>query len=306
MSRIVVVGSLNMDLVINSPRIPAMGETILGNNFITTYGGKGANQAVAAAKLGGDVAMIGCIGDDIFGERLLANLNNNGIDTRCIKVVEGYPTGVAVILVENGDNCIIVDPGANSELKPDDIYRLEDLIKESDIIVTQLEIPLDTVKCAIDLARKYNVKVLLNPAPAIELNDELLSMIDILTPNENECEIMTGIRIESIEDARSAVEYLVEKGIKNAVVTLGRNGVVYNYGDEIIHKPASNIEVVDTTAAGDSFSGALAVAITGEGDINTSIEFAQAVATLTITKRGAQASLPHLSEVKEYMSRSRY
>lgn len=301
MSKIVVVGSINMDLVITTPRVPAMGETILGSGFMTSHGGKGANQAVAAAKLGGEVAMVGCVGNDGFGKQMIENLEGNGIDINNVKMLNGFPTGVAVILIEDGNNCIIVDPGANAELKPADIERLEGLIKDSNIVIIQLEIPLETVKCTLELARKNNVKVLLNPAPAVKLRDELLKMVDILTPNESECEIITGIQIESIEDAKSAVEYLLGKGIKTVVVTLGKNGVVYNCGSEIIHKPVPEVAVVDTTAAGDSFSGALAVAISSDEDINKAIDFANAVGTITVTKKGAQASLPSLQEVREYM-----
>lgn len=300
MSKIVVIGSLNMDLAITTPRVPAIGETILGDGFITVPGGKGANQAVAAAKLGGDVTMIGCVGNDIFGQNLLENLALNGVNTKNIKMLQGSPTGVAVIIINDGNNCIIVDPGANARLRTQDIEKMEKLIRNSSIIIVQLEIPLETVECAVNLARKHNVKVLLNPAPAVKLSDELLGMVDILTPNESECEILTGISIKSVEDAKSAVKYLLQKGIKTVVATLGGNGVVYNCGSELIHKPVSKVSVIDTTAAGDAFSGALAVAVSKEENISDAINFANAVGTLTVTKKGAQTSLPSIKEVREY------
>lgn len=305
MSRIVVVGSLNMDLVISTPRMPEMGETILGNGFMTVPGGKGANQAVAAARLGGSVTMIGCAGDDLFGGNLIENLKSNGIDTANIKRLQGIPTGIAVILIENCNNYIIVDPGANARLEPADIKEFEELIKCSDMVMAQLEIPLDTVKFTLGLAKKHNVKTLLNPAPAVRLNDDFMDMVDILTPNETECEIITGIRIRTIDDAKSAVKYLLAKGIKTVVITLGGNGVVYNSGSELIHKPVRKVKVIDTTAAGDSFSGALAVALSNGEDINSSIDFANAVGSLTVTKKGAQSSLPDLRQVREYMNSGR-
>lgn len=304
MPGIVVIGSLNMDLVITTSRIPSIGETILGSGFMTSPGGKGANQAVAAARLSGDVAMIGCVGNDVFGRDLLENLERNGVNTGSINALQEYPTGVAVIVVNNGNNCIIVDPGANGKLTPENIERMEQLIKESSIVVIQLEIPLETVEMAVEIAKKHNVKVLLNPAPAVKLSDKVLSSIDILTPNETECEIITGISIKNVEDAREAVAFLCGKGVKTAVVTLGSKGVVYNNGGAIMHKPVPKVKVVDTTAAGDSFSGALAVSIAKGGHIDDAIDFANVVGTLTVTKKGAQSSLPTLEDVTGFAGRS--
>lgn len=300
MSKITVIGSLNMDLVINTPRVPVMGETIIGSGFMTAPGGKGANQAVAAAKLGGNVTMVGCVGDDIFGRDLINNLKINKVNTETVQILGEVPTGVAVITVNEGNNCIIVDPGANGKLSPDSIEKYEALIKDSSIVVIQLEIPMETVKKAIDVAKKHQVKVLLNPAPAVKLDDALLSSVDIFTPNETECEIITGMPIKSVDDAMKAVTYLNGKGIANVVVTMGGKGVVYNNGSEVIHKPVPKVKVVDTTAAGDSFSGALAVAITNGRDIDGAIDFANIVGTLTVTKKGAQNSLPTLEEVINY------
>lgn len=301
MSKITVIGSLNMDLVVTTPRVPAMGETILGSGFMIAPGGKGANQAVAAARLGGDVTMIGCVGGDIFGRKLIENLELNGVNTKNVKTLQDHSTGVAMIVVKDGNNCIIVDPGANRKLKPKDIDNLEDLIKESFIVVIQLEIPLNTVERAVEIAKKHNVQVILNPAPAVKLNDELFSKIDFFTPNESECEIITGMPVKSIEDAKAAVAYLNGKGIKTVVVTLGGDGVVYNRNSEVIYKPVPDVEVVDTTAAGDSFSGALALSLAKGEDIDSAIDFANIVGTLTVTKKGAQTSLPDMEDVKKFM-----
>ncbi|MCX7843103.1 MAG: ribokinase [Clostridia bacterium] len=300
MAKITVIGSLNMDLVVTTPRVPAMGETILGSAFMTAPGGKGANQAVAAARLGGDVTMVGCVGNDIFGRNLLENLEMNNVNTEYVRTLHGYPTGVAIIVIKDGNNCIIVDPGANGQLKPADMEGMESLIKDSFIVVIQLEIPLDTVESAIRIAKKHNVKVLLNPAPAAKLSDELLSMVDVFTPNESECEIITGLPAKTTEEAKKAVAYLNSKGIETVIVTLGGKGVVYNSGNEVIHKPVPEVKVVDTTAAGDSFSGALAVSLARGEDIDTAIDFANIVGTLTVTKKGAQTSLPTLHDVEMF------
>lgn len=300
MSRITVIGSLNMDLVITTPKVPVMGETVLGSGFLTVPGGKGANQAVAAAKLGGNVTMIGCVGNDTFGEVLLNNLRQNSVDTSHMRILDGVPTGIAMIVVNEGNNFIIVDPGANYQLTPQMIDSVEDLIKESCIMVVQLEIPLDTVERVIDIAKRNDVKILLNPAPAIKLEDSLLTKVDILTPNETECEIITDIPIKSVGDAKNAVAYLMNKGVENVIVTMGGNGVVYNSGKEIIHKAVPNVKVVDTTAAGDSFSGALAVALSQGKSIDEAVDFGNIVGTLTVMKKGAQTSLPTIEDVLKF------
>jgi ribokinase len=292
-----------MDLVITTPKIPKIGETVIGCGFMTAPGGKGANQAVAAARLGGNVGMIGCVGDDLFGRNLIDNLRNNGVNTDNIKIIKNQPTGVAVITIYKGNNSIIVNPGANGQLSAMDIEKAENIIKESTIVVIQLEIPLSAVERAIQIANKHHVKVLLNPAPAAKLSDTLLSMVDIITPNESECEQLTGVSIRSVEHAKFAVEKLINKGIKTAVVTLGSNGAVYNSTKGIRHKSAYKVEAVDTTAAGDSFTGALAVSLSKGENIDTAVEFASIVGMLTVTKMGAQTSLPLLEEVERFYIR---
>lgn len=302
--RIIVVGSLNMDMVVNSSKIPVIGETVLGSEFMMVPGGKGANQAVAAARLGGIVTMAGCVGNDIFGRHLVMNLSSNDIDTESIEVIDGASTGVAAITVVDGDNCIIVAPGANSKLSCDMIEALEDKIKQASILVVQLEIPIETVRKVIGIANKYNVRVLLNPAPAVKLDDEFFSRVDIITPNESECEIITGFTMDSIDDFKTAVSYLNREGVQQVIITLGDKGVVYNRGCDIIHKPASSVKVVDTTAAGDAFTGAIAFALSEGKDIDSAVDFANIVGALTVTKRGAQTSLPYIDDVNKFINKS--
>ena len=301
MAKICVIGSLNMDLCVSTPRVPVMGETILGGGFFTCPGGKGANQAVAAAKLGAEVTMIGRVGGDAFGAQLTANLQANGVNTAHIRVVEETPTGIAVILLHNGDNCIIVDPGANAVLTPGDIAALEPVIAASDILVLQLEIPLAAVRKAMETARAHGVRVLLNPAPAQKLPADFLALADILTPNESECEILTGLPCGSPEEMATGAQALLNIGIPQVLVTLGGDGVLYNGKDGMVRKPAKSIKVVDTTAAGDSFTGALAVSLAGGADFDAAVDFALAVAGLTVARKGAQESLPALEEVLAFI-----
>lgn len=303
MSKITVVGSLNMDLVVRTPKIPVMGETIIGSGFMTSPGGKGANQAVAAARLGGKVVMIGCVGNDIFGRDLIANMQVSNVETAYIRILDDVSTGVAVIVIKDGNNSIIVDSGANFLLSPQMIEEAEEIVKACELLIVQLEIPLETVDKAINLAKKHNKKVLLNPAPAQKLSDELLGKLDIITPNETECEIITGLEIKSIEDAKVAVKFLKNKGIPQVVITMGGKGVVYNSGEEIRHKAINPVVVVDTTAAGDSFSGALAVALSQGNSIDEAVDFGSIVGAMTVTKKGAQTSLPTIEEVNKFINK---
>lgn len=300
MSKILVIGSLNIDLVIETPVIPILGETVLGSGFMTAPGGKGANQAVAAARLGGDVSMVGCIGNDIFGKELINNLIKNNVNVDEISIINEAPTGVAMIVVKDGNNFIIVNSGANFSLNPDIVKKIEHRIRDCSILVLQHEIPYDSVERAIEIAKRYGVKVLLNPAPAKAIPDKLLPLIDIITPNEFECEYITGLPVKSIDDAKKAIECFKGKGIKQVIITMGGRGVVYNSGDEIIHKPVPKVQVVDTTAAGDSFTGAIAVALSEGKDIDQAVDFANMVGTLTVTKRGAQTSLPMREDVEKF------
>jgi len=295
MPKIIVAGSLNMDLCVETPRVPAMGETILGGGFFASPGGKGANQAVAAAKLGAEVTMLGRVGGDAFGTQLIENLRLNGVNTEHIRVTQDTPTGVAVILLHNHDNCIIVDPGANALLSPEDIEQAEPVIAGSGMLVLQLEIPLATARRAMEIARAHGVKVLLNPAPAQRLSADFLALADILTPNRSESEILTGI-----DSPLKALQTLRDMGVPKVVVTLGSKGVLYSDGDHMIQRPALPVKAVDTTAAGDAFTGALAVSLTQGAEFEAAVGFAQAVAALTVTRRGAQDALPRMEAVKNF------
>ena len=296
MHKICVIGSMNMDLCVEAPRMPAMGETVLGRGFIASPGGKGANQAVAAARLGAQVTMVGCVGDDAFGARLIGNLRVNGVDTGYIRVTGEAPTGAAVILLHEGDNCIVVDPGANMRLRPGDIEEMEGVIAASDMLILQLEVPPETVRRAMELARAHGVRVLLNPAPAQEAPAEFLAMADVLTPNASECEALTGCA-----DMEKGARALVQMGIPRVVVTLGGRGVLYNDDGRMIHRPARPVNVVDTTAAGDAFTGALAVSLAEGMGFEEAVDFAQAAAALTVTRRGAQEALPGRAEAEGFM-----
>jgi len=273
-----------------------MGETVIGSGFLATPGGKGANQAVAASRLGGKVQIAGCTGDDIFGVQLKDNLAGNGVDIRYVQTVKTAPSGIAVITIHQGDNCIIIDPGANNLLTPDNID--EKIITGCDMVMVQLEIPLDTVRHVIDIAYNANVPVLLNPAPACFLPDELLSKISIFTPNETECGYFTGVEITSVEDAVNIIPKLLSRGIKQVVVTMGANGAVFNDGSTIRHQQAPRVQVMDTTAAGDCFSAALAVAICEGMPIGEAVRFACKAGSLAVQKKGAQESLPYRADIE--------
>lgn len=303
MSEILVIGSLNMDLVVSTNKIPRIGETVLGSGFSTVPGGKGANQAVAAARLGAHVDMIGCVGEDLFGKELISNLKANGVGAECVKEIKDVPTGIAMIVINEGNNFIIVDPGANFKVSSEFIKQYEYKIKQSDIIVIQLEIPFETVKTAVNIAFEHRKKIILNPAPAQQLPDDILNKITLLTPNETECEILTGIRINTKDDASKAIQYLMNKGVKQVVVTMGSKGSVYNIGNRIEYRPARKVEAVDTTAAGDSFTAAVAVGMSKGMDFEKSVEFANVVGSLTVTKKGAQSSLPYIDEVLEIFNK---
>ena len=298
LSKIVVVGSINNDLIINSPQAPRMGETVVGNGFMTAAGGKGANQAVAAARLGADVAMVASVGSDIFGSALKRNLEKDNIDTRFVKTCTGCATGTAVIVLHQGDNFIVLDAGANQLLTTSDIEAAEAIIKQADYLIVQLEIPVETAKYAMETAHKHGVKILLNPAPAVKVDDAMLSLADIVTPNESECEWITGIRMSHTQDAFRAAKHLMDKGVRQVCMTLGENGVVYNDGEHLKHMPCRKVEtVIDTTAAGDCFAGALAVALCEAKDIDAAVMFASAAAAIAVSRKGAQPSLPHRTEV---------
>ena len=305
MTNIVVVGSLNMDLVIQVPTIPKLGETVLGNNFATFPGGKGANQAVAAARLGASVAMVGQVGADTYGESLINSLSTEGVNIDQIFMDESTATGVAMISVDDsGQNSIVVASGANFTLTNEQIQSAWEKLGDIDILIMPLETPPDTILEAARLANRRDVQVVLNPAPARLLEEELLSLVDVLVPNEHEI-LQVSEYYDSVKtDVEKAARTLIGQGANAVVTTLGSNGVsiVENNKNEVLLPPFS-VDVVDTTAAGDSFVAALAVGL-GEGKtLYEACYFANAAGALTVTKLGAQPSLPTRTEVKEFLDR---
>jgi len=301
--KIVVVGSSNMDLVVKSPRIPAMGETILGEDFIMTPGGKGANQAVAAAKLGAEVYFIAKLGDDVFAEQSLNNLKKEAVNTKYVTQIKEAPSGVALITVDDaGNNVIVVAPGANQKLSAEDVKEAESDISSSGALVAQLEVPLKTVEFAAQLANDSGVPFILDPAPAQKLSPALLKMVDVLTPNETEAQILTGIEVTSNRDsARMASENLLECGAKAVILTMGAKGFLLATNDRTEFVPAIKADAVDATAAGDAFTGALAFGLAGGRKLFEAALFAGHVAALSVTKMGAQSSMPTAEEVESFM-----
>ena len=295
---IVVVGSLNMDLVMRTPRVPVGGETLHGHEFATLPGGKGANQAVACARLGGKVCMIGQVGDDGFGQTLRAGLAADGIDVAGVKQTSAVGTGVAMILVEDiGQNRIVLAPGANGTLTPADIDAQGAVIAAAALLVVQLEVPLPVVQRALALARAAGVPVLLNPAPAAELPDELWSQVDILVPNESEASLITGLNVSDLASAFAAARLLRSRGVACVLVTLGANGValVDDRGER--HLPAQMVKAVDSTAAGDTFIGGFAAGLIEGLSVDDAAALGQRASALCVTRHGAQPSIPYRREL---------
>ncbi|MBP1754542.1 MAG: rbsK [Firmicutes bacterium] len=297
--KVLVVGSLNMDLVTELDKMPNVGETVLGSELRYIPGGKGANQACAVGKLGGSVKMLGCIGDDEFGRIQKEALSKSNVDVTNLKITNGHNTGAALIYIDSeGNNSIIVIPGANMECDIEYLKQKDLLFQESDIILLQMEIPYDAIYYAISRAKELNKIVILNPAPAPkEIPDETFNMIDYLTPNETE--LLKMIRGTSLEQdsMKKAARQLIEKGTKNVIVTLGERGALFTNAEDAIIYPVRKVKAKDTTAAGDSFVGAFAVAL-AEGKSNKeAIEFANLVSSVVVTKKGAQSSIPERSVI---------
>lgn len=299
-TRIVVVGSCNTDLVISVDHLPAPGETIIGHDFMTNQGGKGANQAVAVARLGGTTAFVARVGDDGFGRQSIALLKEEGIDTRHVLLTEGVATGVAMIPVDcRGENSIIVASGANALLTPADIDAAADTIREAGIVLMQLETPVDTLIRAARLAREGGALVVLNPAPFPKepLPAELLALVDIITPNETEASMMAGISVTDEASALQAILKIQATGIKQVILTAGSKGAYTAESGLLVNIPAVKTEVVDTTAAGDTFCGALCVALSEGNGLTGAIRFANRAAALSVTRRGAWMSIPKRGEI---------
>lgn len=299
--KIAVIGSLNMDIVIESERIPQAGETVLGNRVHFLPGGKGANQAVALARLGAETAMIGCLGQDAFGDQLLHGLRAEGIQTDGVKITKEAPTGTAHIILSEGDNRIIVVPGANDLCTPDDIKRNEQVIAWADAVLLQLEIPLATVEYAIKLAKKHGKTVFLNPAPVREITNQMLRGVDYLTPNEAELEKLVGVNLSGPQALNHAMQSLLDMGVSHVVTTLGAAGSVYLDKQGLTEKVnGHSVNVVDTTGAGDCFNAGLTFALSSGKSVSEALIFANQVSALAVTKLGAQAGMPTLAEVLAY------
>lgn len=304
-SNIVVVGSSNTDMIIKMDKIPVPGETVLGGEFTIAAGGKGANQAVAAARAGGKVGFVACVGDDMFGEQALEGFAKDSINTEYVFKDKQQPSGCALIFVaKDGENSIAVASGANARLTPEHIDLAKDKIISSEILIMQLETPLDTVKHTAQLASDNGIMVILDPAPAQQLDDDLLKHISILTPNESEAELLTGIPVEDEKSADKAASYLLAKGVNTVLITLGFRGAFV--ATEKIRKMITGLKVtaVDSTAAGDVFNGALAVSLSEKTPLIDAVRFANAAAALSVTKLGAQPSAPLRKEVEEFLKRN--
>lgn len=304
MKKVLVLGSLNMDLVTNVKVTPKVGETILGRGFSEIPGGKGANQAVAMGRLGGQVSMLGRVGDDNFGTDLLEALTKSGVKSDNVKKVSGSPTGTALIMVnDDGDNSIVVIPGANFKLTPDCIEskEVDKALKEADYLVAQLETPMETIELAFDKAKKMGLKTVLNPAPAQALSKSLISNVDLLIPNETEFELLTGHSAETKEGLQAGADLLFDQGISALIITLGKKGALYIDKDhKNFHVSGYEVEAVDTTAAGDSFIGGLVTALSEGASMEDAMAFAMKVGAVTVTKHGAQSSLPSRKEIESF------
>ncbi len=296
---IVIIGSAGTDMVIKTDRLPAPGETVLGGTFFMNPGGKGANQAVAAARLNGNVTFICKTGNDIFfGQKAAEIFNREGINTDFLISHPDLPSAIALITVDkNAENCIVVAPGANATFVPGDLANAIPVIEKADIVLMQLEIPVATVEFVAGIASAKNIPVVLNPAPAMSLPESLLKNISILTPNETEAEILTGIKVTDMITAENAARALHKKGVKTVIITMGSEGAVVLHENMIKHIPAMKVAATDTTAAGDVFCGAMAVAITEGKNMIEAAAFACKAASLSVTKPGAQASAPYRKEV---------
>jgi ribokinase len=295
---IVVIGSSNTDMVIKSDHLPAPGETILGGSFFMNPGGKGANQAVAAKRLGGNVTFIAKVGDDMFGEGAVRLFREEGIDTEYMLTDPLHPSGVALITVDQkAENTIVVASGANAHLFPADLAGATKVIQNAAFVLMQLEIPLETVNYAAELAAAHGSKVILNPAPACPLPAELFKHISIITPNETEAEMLTGIPVTDTDSTRAAAMVLRMKGIETVIITLGAKGAFISGPQTELMVPAPVVKAVDTTAAGDVFNGALAVALAEGMDMADAVDFGCRAAAISVTRLGAQAAAPYRNEV---------
>lgn len=298
MKNIVVVGSCNTDMVIKTDRLPTPGETVLGGTFLMNAGGKGANQAVTAARQGGKVTFISKTGNDVFGKQSVELYNSEGINTDYIFSDPKNPSGVALITVDShGENCIVVASGANGSLSPEDIESARHEIERASFVLMQLEIPIETVEYAAELARNKGVSVILNPAPARNLSEKLLKCLHVITPNEHEAEMLSGVKVTDWTSARKAADIISAKGVSNVVITMGSQGAFVKEADQYYTIEATKVVAIDTTAAGDSFSGSFCVGLAEGKSIKEAVRVATRVAAITVTRMGAQSSIPYRNEL---------
>jgi ribokinase len=303
MKKILVIGSSNTDLITSVERFPNAGETISGKSFLQAMGGKGANQAVAAQRLGGHVKFVTCLGNDDNGRNSLAYFRNEGLDVSNALVVDHAPTGTAVILVnDEGENCIVVTPGANHELLPSYIEKLEDEIRNASMVVLQMEIPFKTVEKVINLSAKHETPVLLNVAPAREIPVDMLKKVEILVVNETEIERVSGKSIAALGE-EGVIDSLLKTGARTVILTLGKKGCIIRNASLTRYLPAFEVEAVDTTAAGDTFCGALVASISKGEDLVEAVRFATAASAICVTRMGAQPSIPTEQEVLLFLSK---
>lgn len=287
-------------MAIKTIRIPEPGETVMGGTFMMTAGGKGANQAVAVARLGGDVAFVTKVGDDMFGDESRARYVKEGLPEKFLLVEKGTPSGVALITVDaRGENCIVVAPGANNALTCADVDAVRDEIAAADYLLLQLEIPMEVVEHAAEVAVANGTKVILNPAPAAELSKTLIESLYLITPNRTECQLLSGVAIANEADAEAAAGKLMEMGVKNVIVTLGSKGSLVRTAEGCTVVEACRVESVDTTAAGDVFNGALCVALSEGKDLVEAARFASRASAISVTRMGAQSSVPYRAELGE-------
>ena len=303
---LVVLGSINADHILNLESFPTPGETVTGNQYQVAFGGKGANQAVAAGRSGANIAFIACTGDDDTGERVRKQLESDNIDIAPVSVVAGESTGVALIFVNaEGENVIGIHAGANAALNIERVEAQREIIARAEALLMQLESPVESVLAAAKIAHENHTTVVLNPAPARVLSDELLALVDIITPNETEAEKLTGIRVENDDDAARAAKALHQKGISTVIITLGSRGVWASVECEGRRVPGFKVKAVDTIAAGDTFNGALVTALLEGKPMDDAIRFAHAAAAIAVTRKGAQPSVPWRKEIDEFLIQQR-
>ena len=301
--KLVVLGSINADHILNLESFPTPGETVTGNHYQVAFGGKGANQAVAAGRSGADIAFIACTGDDDTGVRVRKQLASDNIDVAPVSVVAGESTGVALIFVNGeGENVIGIHAGANAALSTERVAEQQTLIANASALLMQLESPVESVLAAARIAQQNQTTVALNPAPARQLSDELLALVDIVTPNETEAEKLTGIAVSSDEDAARAARVLHDKGIRTVIITLGSRGVWASVNGEGKRVPGFKVKAIDTIAAGDTFNGALMTALLEEKPLDEAIRFAHASAAIAVTRKGAQPSVPWRNEIDDFLA----